>query len=232
MTAAKSTGRLVGVLLFAQLVGLSLPFILLLPATAPSFLDNAPKVALQVKVAVLLLFANGALTLGIAIVAYPVFRMSAQSLALWFVAVSIVWCSVQAVDNAHILSMLSFSQQYAEVGATNGDLFRTLGATIRATRRWVHYTELLIIDAWFFVFYSALLRFSLVPRALSAFGLVMVLVHTGAITLPTFVGYSSVQPLGFSLALSHLAVAGWLVVKGFEERHDLLRTGGYDAALP
>ena len=215
MRAAKSTGRLVGVLLFVQLVGLSLPFILLLPATAPGFLDNAPKLALQVKVAVLLLFANGALTIGIAIVAYPVFRTFAQSLALWFVAISVIWCSVQAVDNAHILSMLSLSQQYAEAGTSNDELFRTLGAATRATRRWVHYTELLIIDAWFFVFYSALFRFSLVPRALAAFGLVMVLVHTGAITLPAFVGYASMPPLGFSLALSHLAVASWLVVKGF-----------------
>ena len=99
MRTAKSSARLIGVLLFAQLVGLSLPFILLLPATAPAFLDNAPGLALQVKVAVLLLFANSALTVGIAIVAYPVFRTSAQSLALGFVAVSILWCAVQAVDN-------------------------------------------------------------------------------------------------------------------------------------
>jgi hypothetical protein len=218
MRTAKSAGRLVGALLFAQLVGLSLPFILLLPATATGFLDNAAGLASQVKVAVLLLFANGALTIGIAIVAYPVFRTRGQTLALWFVAVSIIWCSVQAVDNAHILSMLSLSQQYAEAGTSNAELFRTLGAAMRATRRLVHYTELLIIDAWFFVFYSALFRFSLVPRGLAAFGLVMVLVHSAAITFPTFVGYSSVPPLGFSLALSHLAVAAWLVVKGFEER--------------
>jgi hypothetical protein len=224
MRSAKSAGRLVGVLLFAQLIGLSLPFILLLPATAPGFLDNAHQLALQVKVAVLLLFVNGALTIGIAIVAYPTFRASAQSLALCFVALSIVWCSMQAVDNAHILSMLSLSQQYAEAGTSNDEIFRTLGAAMRATRRWAHYTELLIIDVWFFLFYFALFRLSLIPRALAAFGLVMVLVHSGAITLPTFVGYSSVQPLGFSLALSHLAVAGCLVVKGFEERHDAARS--------
>jgi hypothetical protein len=32
-----------------------------------------------------------------------------------------------------------------------------------------------------------------------------------------FIGYSSVPPLGVSLGLSHLALASWLVAKGFDE---------------
>jgi hypothetical protein len=60
-----------GVLLFVQLVGLTLPFILLLPITTPDFLTAAAPAAGQIRAAVLLLFANGGLTIGIAIAAFP-----------------------------------------------------------------------------------------------------------------------------------------------------------------
>jgi hypothetical protein len=30
-----------------------------------------------------------------------------------------------------------------------------------------------------------------------------------------FIGYQSIQPLGASLAVSHLLVGGWLIAKGF-----------------
>ncbi|MDT4897884.1 MAG: hypothetical protein QOH25_2961 [Acidobacteriota bacterium] len=223
MRSAKSTGRIIGMLLFVQLVGLSLPFILLMPATTSGFLENAAGLSFQIKAAVFHLFANSAVTLGIAIAAFPVLREYSVRMALWFLAVSVIWFSMQAVDNVHILSMLSLSQQYAEGGASNAELFQTLGVVVRSTRRWAHYTELLVIDVWIFVLYSILYRFRLVPRALAAFGLITVIIHTTGITLPLFLGYPSVTLMGFSLALSHMALALWLVAKGFDERHHPLR---------
>ena len=71
MGPAKGIGQLVGWLLFVQLVGLTLPFILLLPIVPADFLDTAARLAPQIRVAVLLLFANGLLTIGIAIAAAP-----------------------------------------------------------------------------------------------------------------------------------------------------------------
>jgi hypothetical protein len=231
MRDAKSIGRIIGTLLFVQLVGLSLPFILLLPITTSAFLENAAGIAFQIRVAVLLLFANSALTIGITIAAFPVFREYSYRMALWFLALSIIWFAVQAVDNIHILSMLSLSQQYAEGGASNAELFGTLATAVRSTRVWAHYAELLVIDTWFFVLYSLLFRFSLVPRALAGFGLIMVIVHTTAIPLPMFLGYSRVLVLAYSLALSHLALGTWLVLKGFEERHRRPRAEAHEVGL-
>lgn len=228
MRSAKITGRIIGVLLFVQLVGLILPFILLLPIATPAFLENATGVAFQIRVAVLLLFANGALTIGIAITAFPVIREHSYGMGLWFLAVSIIWFSMQAVDNAHILTMMSLSQRYVEGGASNAQLFGALGALARSSRVWVHYTELLVIDTWFFVFYGLLFRFSLVQRALAGFGLIMVIVHAIAIPLPMFLGYSSLPTLGVSLALSHITLGTWLLVKGFEERPLRLRTEAHE----
>jgi hypothetical protein len=206
-----------GVLLLVQLVGLTLPFILLLPITTPDFLTAAAPAAGQIRAAVLLLFANGGLTIGIAVAAFPFLCARSYRLTLGLLAVSVLWFAIQAVDNVHILSLLSLSQRYVDPGTANAELLGALGAAARSTRRWAHYTELLVIESWFFVFYGLLYRLSLVPRPLAGFGLLMVLVHAAGITLPTFLGRDSVPAMAYSLALSSLAVNGWLLVKGFAE---------------
>src|SRR5437764_1221928 len=92
MISAKSVGRLIGVLLCIQLTGLIVPFVLLHPLTTGprDFLANAAGASLQIKVAVFLLFANCALTIGIAIAAWPVFRQYSEAMALWLVAVGVI----------------------------------------------------------------------------------------------------------------------------------------------
>lgn len=219
MRSAKRVGRIIGILLFVQLLGLMVPFILMMPITSSAYLENAAGIAFQIKVAVFHLFANGAVTIGIAVAAFPLLREYSYRWALWLLAFSIIWFAMQAVDNAHIMTMLSLSQQYAEEGEANAVSYQALGAAVRSSRRWVHYTELLVIDTWFGVFYGLLFRLRMIPRALAGFGLVAVILHTAGITLPMFLGYPSVQLLGFSLALSHLAVGAWLAVKGFEVSH-------------
>ena len=219
MKSAKSTGRLIGVLLVVQLAGLIVPFVLLhLVTTAPrDYLANAAGSSLQIKVAVFLLFANCALTIGIAIAAWPLFRQYSEAMALWLVAASVIMFTVQAVDNAHILSMLCLSQQYVQSGGPD-ELFQTLAAVVGSTRRWAHFTELLVIDAWIFLLYISLYRFAVVPRPLAVFGLLTVVLHFTAIPLRGFLGYRLVTPMGVPMGLSHLALALWMMAKGFKER--------------
>ena len=234
MKPAKSVGRIIGILLIVQLAGLTVPFVLLKPLTtiSPGFLVNPAEVSFQIKVAVFLLLMNCALTIGVSIAAFPVFRQHSYSMALWLLAASVIMFSLQATDNVNLLSMLSLSHEYAKSGASNPDLFQALGAVIGSTRKWVHYTELLAIDIWMFMLYSLLYRFALVPRALAAFGLITVILHTTGITLPLFLGYRSVTLMGASLAVSHIAVALRLITKGFEERQSPLRAEALGVTLP
>ncbi len=218
MPSTKSLGRTIGLLLLAQLAGLIVPFVLLLPLARGSAEFHALGAAFstQIKLAVVLLFLNGALTVGISVLAFPLFRQSSHSLAVLLIVASGIMLTLQAVDNAHILSLLSLSQQYALAGGPD-ELFRTLTSAISSTRRWIHHSELLAIDAWILLLYSILFRFALVPRALVAFGLVTVLLHFTGIILATFIGYSPVTLMGASMALGHLVLFGWLVSKGFHE---------------
>ena len=226
MRSAKSTGRLIGMLLFLQLAGLIVPFVLLLPLTTGprNYLANAVGSSFQIKLAVFLLFANCALTIGITIAAFGVFRQYSEAMALWLLAGSVIMFLLQAVDNVHVLSMLSLSQQYAQARGPD-DLFQTLAAVVGSTRRWAHFTELLAIDCWIFLLYSVLYRFALVPRALAAFGLLTVMLHFTGIPLRGFLGYSLVTLMGVPMALSHITLAIWLVAKGFDERRRPIPAG-------
>jgi hypothetical protein len=221
MRSARSVGRIIGVLLLAQLAGLIVPFVLLHPLTVDTsaLLAGAAEAALQIKVAVLLLLANCVLTIVISFAAFPVLRQHGATMALLLVAASVIMFSLQAVDNAHLLSMLSLSQQYTQAGGEE-QLFLGLVEAVRSTRRWVHYTELLAIDGWIFALFSALYRFALVPRALAAFGLITAMLHFTGITVPLFLGHPGVTLMGASMGLGQLALGLWLIIKGLGEgRH-------------
>ena len=217
MRIPNSVGRIIGIMLVVQLAGLIVPFILLLPLTAgPSaFLSDAAGAALQIKTAVLLLLANCALTIGISLTAFQVIRQFSYAMALLLVSVGVIMFALQSVDNVHILSMLSLSQHYGNAVGPN-EYFQALAATVGATRRWAHYSELIVIDIWIFLFFSVLFRFALVPRALAAFAMITVLLHFSGMVLPAFLGYGSVTLMGASMGAAQLVVAIWLMAKGFE----------------
>jgi hypothetical protein len=63
------------------------------------------------------------------------------------------------------------------------------------------------------VFYGVLFRFSLVPRALAAFGLAAVLLQITAVAMPLF-GHAIVFPMLMPLGLVQLVLALWLIAKG------------------
>jgi uncharacterized protein DUF4386 len=219
MTSAKSVGRMIGILSLLQGAGgFVVNFVLLAPVMTvpPGFLANAAGSALQVRASVLLGLATGAVTLGIAIAAWPVFHPYSQRMALWFVALSVVGYSLLALENIFVLTMLSLSQEYAKASTTH-ELFETIGLMVRSARTSAHYTNLLIAGAMVFVLYGVLWRFALVPRALAVFGLAAVMLQIAAVLMPLF-GYRIVFLLIVPLGLSQLALALWLIAKGFEDR--------------
>lgn len=219
-----NAGRLVGGLLLAQLVGLMLPFILIArPIATGDFMAEAGPSSAAIRAAVMVFFAQSLVTIGIAIAAFPVLRRFGYGGALWLLSMSVIWFCVQAMDSAHILSMMTLSERFNAAGGASGDVYGLLAAMLRSTRRYVHFSELLVVDVWMAVLFGSLFRYALVPRWLAGSCLIVVLVHAAAITLPGFLGYSPVMWLGVSMIFVYLAMGGWLAVKGFA---DGAATGG------
>lgn len=221
MKSAKSVGRTIGILLLFQLAaGLTMPFILLRPliAGSPGFLTAAAESSFQIRAAVFISFIGAALTVSIGITMFPIFRRYGNAMALFFLAVCVVSCALDAVQNATVMSMLSLSQQYVNSGATDFGLYQVVGAAVASARRWAHAVQLVAIGAWIFVFYSSLLRFALIPRSLAAVGLIGIVSQFIGVTLMMFLGNSPIGEMAMPLLPIQIAVAVWLIIKGFNER--------------
>lgn len=208
-----------GTLLLVQLAGLIVPFVLLLPIATPptEWMETAQRSAPRIMAGVLLLIVNGAVTIAISIAAWPVFRRTSEGLGLWLLVLAALWLATQAVDNIHVLSMLSLSESTGPVDAFATDDARLASAvTLGAMRRWAHVTALLAIDAWILCLYLNLIRAGALHRAVWTFGLITVTAHLIAIPVRSLLGLPSIGEAGMPMALSHLATAGWLWWRGLD----------------
>jgi hypothetical protein len=222
MTSARDAGRIVGMLFLVHLVtGLILPYVLLRPLMIPpgGFLETAARMSDQVRLNVMLLFVGGAVTVGIAALVWPVVRQQSSALGLWLLVLAGANLSLQAVENSQWLSMLSLSQAYAEAGVAEAGTFRSLAIVVRSAWRWAHYAHLLVVVSWMFVLFMVLYRRRLVPRALATAGMVTAVLQLTGITLPGFLGYRMPFPMlfGMPLGVAYLALAFWLMARGFKE---------------
>lgn len=218
MRSTKSVGRIVGVLLLAQIVVAFLAqFVLLARVSAPpGFLENAAGSALQVRLSVLLWFVASGLTLAVAIAALPVFRQYSERMALLYLGLSVLGLSTSALDNVAVLNMLAVSQEYAKAGAAN-ELFQALGAMARSARYAAHYVNLVVGGITTFALVTILFRFALVPRALAMFALATFPVQITAVAMP-LLGYRYQAVMLMPAALSLVTLVLWLIARGFEER--------------
>ena len=218
MTSAKRAGQLVGMLLIVQLAaGLIVPYVLLQPIQA-NFLETAAGKADLVRLCVLVLFVGAAVSIGIAVAAWPHIRARSYTLGMWLLALAVINFTLQILENTHWLSMLSVSQAYAEAGAAGAAAFQPLGIVVRAGWKWTHYSHILIVVSWLFTLYWVLFRGATVPRALAIIGMVTCILQIIGITLPAFGGYRMpYQALfGMPLGVANLMLALWLMAKGFK----------------
>jgi hypothetical protein len=234
MNAAKSAGRTIGVLFLVQAaVAPVVNFVLLGPAliAPPGFLVNAAANSTQVNLAVLLSLVTGALWVGIAVTALPVIRQYSRPMALWFLALAVICFSGVVIEGLAVRSMLALSQEYAKADPANVGLFQAAAAAARSLRNSAHYTNLLVSGAAFLVLYTALFRFVLIPRVLSALGLATAVLLVFGALLPLF-GQRTVMLMFMPMGLSQLALVLWLMIKGFEERHHRFTAETAGAQLP
>lgn len=214
--SGRTAGRIVGVLILAQMIGAALiNFVLQAPLFgAQGFLVNAAAHPLQISLSVLLGLAIGALPVGTAIAAFPVFRRHTEAMALWLVALAVVGLAGTLVENIGVRSMLSLSEAYAKASAADRGQFEGLRVVVASVRNWAHYMGLIAAGCTLFMLYAVLYRFALVPRALGVFGLAAVALQIAAVAMP-LLGYGIVFVMLAPLGVSQLLLSLWLLAKGF-----------------
>lgn len=219
MTTAKAAGRFVAAMLLTQMVVSPIVnFALLQPMfRPPGFLVQSAAHANEISVAAMLGIATGALSVAIAIVAWPVLRRHGEAMALWLFAIGVASLVANIIEQSQTLSMLALGKAYAAANGADGEVFRRIAAQVGSTRYMAHLMGLLLGGAFAFVIYCASFRFALVPRWLACLGMVAALLEMVSVSLPFF-GQDIAFPLLAPLGLCHLALVTWLFARGFAER--------------
>lgn len=218
MNDTRKASLTIGAIMLIQLfAGPTINFVLMGPVqAAPGFLVNASAHATAAASAVLLALAMALCSLLVSVAFWQVVRPCSLPMALLVLALGIANFSTEVTEQTATMSMLTLSQKFATATAADAGLFQGLAVLVGAAHRWAHYMNLIVGSFSMSVFYLALLRFALIPRALAGFGLVAALLLLYAVATPLLgqkINFTLMAPVG----LAQLAVAFWLLARGFAE---------------
>jgi hypothetical protein len=156
--------------------------------------------------------ASGA---GIAIALYPVLRKYGRALALGSVAGRVVEGVFVLIGTLGMLVLLSVSQDSPAAGSATAD-------ALLAVRDWVFgFVALLAFAVGTFLYYYVLYRSRLIPRWLSGWGLVAVVISLVATVYSGFTqdfGFTTLNSvLSIPIGVQEMVLAVWLIAKGFNK---------------
>ena len=185
---------------------------------SPDYLIKIAATENQVILGVLFQFIAAATSAAIAISLYPLLRKYNEGLALGAVGFRLIEGVFYIVGALGLLSLLSLSQEYVKAGTPAVSTFQILGTLMSAVRNWANYACGVISFClgalmYYFVFYQS----KLIPRCLSVWGIIGIAMLLSMAVLILF----GQEPSGTTLllaipiALQEMALAVWLIVKGF-----------------
>lgn len=215
MNSTKKTARIVAVLLLLTiLIGIIINQFLQGPIIfSKDFLTKVSANSNQIIFSTLLGVVSGAIGVGLAVILLPIF-MQYKRLSYLYFGFSIIGFAIILIDNVSILSILGLSQEYQNVEASAADHLQTLGTILYQTRWWTHYMTLLISCLPLFMFYYLFFLSKLIPRFISVWGLIGVIMMLAEVLLSFFdqgIGMILFLPLG----LVQIVLVIWLLIKGF-----------------
>jgi hypothetical protein len=157
---------------------------------------------------------------GIAIGLYPILKKYNEALALGAVGFRLIENIFQMVAALALLILLTLSREAVQATGPAASDFRAAGSLLHAMHFWsafvlAHFGFCLGALMYYYVFY----RSGLIPRWLSVWGMVGILMHLTGALITMFAQVdpfsTSTSLLSIPIGLNELVLAGWLIVKGF-----------------
>ena len=216
MNSTKKTGRIVGLLfLFIFFIGIVSYQVIQGPILfSKDFLTITITNKTSIILSVLLLLISGIFSVLAAIQLLPIFKKHTTRLAFLYLAFCILSAVAIVIDNTNVLALLEISSEASKNDFSS--TLNTLGAVAYKNHWWTHYMSLLISCFPVFVLYYILFITKLVPKLISTFGMLAVLLMFTEFTASLF-GNSISMNLLLPIGLVQLFLPIWLLIKGFKE---------------
>jgi hypothetical protein len=165
------------------------------------------------------LVAAGA-SAGIAISLYPVLRKRSEGLALGAVVFRAIEAVMYAVGGVITLSLPGVARQYTQAAAPGHGGIQAVGDALAGVRQDAILAGVLAYILGALMYYTVLYRSRLVPRWLSVWGIAaevpMLIACLEAAFSDTPV--TSYTTLVLPIAVQEIALAAWLILRGFSPR--------------
>lgn len=172
-----------------------------------------------------LLFALSGMIMGLAcagigISMYPILKPHGQTLALGVIGFRVMEGTLQVASAVSLAVLLALSQEFVKAGSPADSFFQPAAATIKTVREWMQNGFYLL--PWCTgaaIYYTVFYRTRLLPRWLSAWGLLGLLLMLIAAFSGMFGLIGAFSPLQmllmFPIMLQEMVLAVWLILKGY-----------------
>jgi len=164
---------------------------------------------------------------GIAIAMYPVLKERNTGLALASVIFRTIEAAFYLVIKVSLLSLLTLGQQFRTAGAADRTLLQAIGNLLVSVNDHAALVAVFAFCVGAFMYYYLLFQSGLIPRWLSGFGIVAIILMMTACVLALFSGnrITSYIPLAAPIGIQEIVLGVWLIVKGFNPSASAARSG-------
>jgi hypothetical protein len=116
-----------------------------------------------------------------------------------------------------LMSLLTLGQQFGTAGSVNHTSLQTIGNLLVSIRDHAALVAVFAFCVGAFMYYYLLFQSRLIPRWLSGFGIVAIILLNTACVLALFSGnrITSYITLAAPIAVQEIILGVWLIVKGF-----------------
>ena len=183
----------------------------------PLSLASLSEDASRVDAGLLLQLIAAGASVGIALALYPVLRTWGRGLSLGSVVFRTMEALLYIVAVVGALSLVSVAQRYAGADVAQPVSVQTVGDALLDVRDQANLAAVMAFSVGALMYYNLLYRSRLVPRWLSGWGILAIVLSLLACLLALFGHHpvTSYVPLVLPIAAQEIVLAVWLIAKGF-----------------
>ena len=188
---------------------------------APDYLSSAASNSNRLLVGALLSFAAAVASSSIAISLYPLLKRYGEGLALGAVGFRLVEGVFYIVGAICLISLSAVGREYVDAGGQSASYLQSVGHLLLTVHDLAGFVfGVLAFGLGSLMYLYLLYQSRLVPRWLSAWGLIAIVLLMSAVLITLFDGEpfsisGNLIILALPIALGELVLAVWLIVKGF-----------------
>ena len=185
--------------------------------TGADYLTSLSANANQVTAAALLKIIGYFASAGIAVVLYPVLKKWNAGFALGSVIFRTIEAAFYLVGLVCLLSLVTLGQQFTSAVAADRTSLQAIGGSLVSVQEHAGLLAVFAFCLGAFMYYTLFFQSRLIPRWLSGFGIVAIILMLAACVLSLFSDnrITSYLLLAFPIFLQEMVLAVWLIVKGF-----------------